>query len=75
MGGHAACTAVACAPPLPEPLPEPSLPHPDTDTCVPGTSWRQDCNTCRCTPAGGAACTKKHCLGLPKLTQVPEPAA
>ncbi|XP_043246904.1 uncharacterized protein LOC122394233 [Amphibalanus amphitrite] len=33
--------------------------------CRPGTVTQQDCNTCRCLPSGGLACTRKACLGGP----------
>lgn len=31
------------------------------EKCVPGTTFKRDCNTCRCTASGIAACTKKGC--------------
>jgi len=36
----------------------------------PGDSWRDDCNRCRCLPAGIPGCTKKLCGVFPSL---PEP--
>ena len=33
-----------------------------TDTCTPGSTWQQDCNTCTCTENGLAICTLKACL-------------
>lgn len=30
--------------------------------CEPGTTFKRDCNTCTCSDAGEAACTKKRCL-------------
>ena len=33
-----------------------------TDTCAPGTTWQQDCNTCSCTETGRSVCTAKACL-------------
>ena len=33
-----------------------------TDTCTPGATWQQECNTCTCTDTGLAICTQKACL-------------
>ncbi len=30
--------------------------------CIPGTSWKEDCNSCGCTETGYAVCTLKRCL-------------
>lgn len=54
------------------------IPHDDSDNhnrirrsdtnspdCIPGTTWKQDCNSCWCTETGIAACTLMGCLHLP----------
>ena len=33
-----------------------------TATCTPGTTWKQDCNTCGCTSNGLPVCTAMACL-------------
>lgn len=38
---------------------------PHTRECEPGTTFKRDCNTCRCTPSGLAACTRKMCIHMP----------
>ncbi|KAK7867493.1 hypothetical protein R5R35_004501 [Gryllus longicercus] len=53
--GH--LTDDAHAPPVPE------------NKCVPGTTWKLDCNTCHCTDSGISICTALGCLdNIPKLT-------
>ncbi|CAH1388970.1 unnamed protein product [Nezara viridula] len=37
--------------------------------CEPGTSWKEDCNTCYCTPNGVAACTRRMCFRVPSRKQ------
>ncbi|XP_052862486.1 uncharacterized protein LOC128269148 [Anopheles cruzii] len=32
-----------------------------TEKCVPGTTFKEDCNTCRCAHDGRKACTRKVC--------------
>jgi hypothetical protein len=36
-----------------------------TDSCTPGTTWRQDCNTCTCTENRVPVCTLKACITRP----------
>lgn len=33
-----------------------------SEKCTPGTTWKNDCNTCWCTDSGISACTIKGCL-------------
>lgn len=33
-----------------------------SEKCIPGTRWKQDCNSCWCTEAGFGACTLMGCL-------------
>lgn len=30
--------------------------------CIPGSHWREDCNTCSCSETGFSSCTYKACL-------------
>ena len=39
------------------------LPPLQGNQCVPGTHWKQECNSCWCSDNGFAACTLKGCLG------------
>jgi hypothetical protein len=41
-----------------------------TDSCTPGTSWQQDCNTCTCTENRTPVCTLRACLPRP-VRQLP----
>ncbi|XP_034233987.1 protein jagged-2-like [Thrips palmi] len=69
--GMSICTQMACINdgddlpavglPLPQPLPDHS--RPTGHLCREGHTWKQDCNTCRCT-GGRAACTMMACLSL-----------
>lgn len=34
----------------------------DSDKCIPGARWKQDCNSCWCTETGISACTLMGCL-------------
>ncbi|KAJ1520823.1 hypothetical protein ONE63_003914 [Megalurothrips usitatus] len=44
-------------------------------SCSPGTTWKQDCNDCRCSPNGQPICTYKLCLGKRDVSgQAEEPA-
>lgn len=38
----------------------------------PGTSWKEDCNNCRCGGAGVKVCTKRFCLGDNNFTEAEE---
>ncbi|KAK3871951.1 hypothetical protein Pcinc_022930 [Petrolisthes cinctipes] len=42
-------------------------------SCVPGTSWKQDCNTCFCTETGVGVCTLKLCATRGKRETPCEP--
>ncbi|CAH1709879.1 unnamed protein product [Chironomus riparius] len=37
----------------------------NAEDCVPDTHWKEDCNTCFCTPTGLRACTKVGCVTPP----------
>ncbi|KAK3862907.1 hypothetical protein Pcinc_031269 [Petrolisthes cinctipes] len=41
-----------------------------TSTCLDGSSWRKDCNTCNCR-SGVAVCTKRFCPKLPPQCYLP----
>lgn len=34
----------------------------ESRNCVPGTNWKEDCNSCFCTPNGVGACTEMACF-------------
>lgn len=36
-----------------------------TAACVPGTTWKQDCNICFCSSTGESMCTLKGCFTRP----------
>ncbi|KAG5679586.1 hypothetical protein PVAND_009146 [Polypedilum vanderplanki] len=38
----------------------------NTQECIPNTDWKEDCNTCFCTPTGLKACTRMACPEFPR---------
>lgn len=64
-GGVGVCTQMACLydGDVPATLPQPMPDHTRPTECREGHTWKEDCNTCRCS-GGRKACTMMACLGL-----------
>ncbi|KAK3928140.1 Serine protease inhibitor I/II [Frankliniella fusca] len=70
--GVASCTYKLCLPQPQQPQ-QPRLeravaearPGPGPGRCGQGEVWKEACNTCRCTPDGQPACTRRRCIATP----------
>lgn len=72
-GSLARCTAMACDPNERHKRSasdevadshKKNLPVTPGNQCVPGTTWKEDCNTCFCSESGYAGCTLMGCFSL-----------